>query len=871
MTDLLRRPGPAGVAAPAQALALCEELRSNPGAVTACGIVGPGGSGKTAALHAVARACATAGLPARRDFRAGLDERPQADHGRNAAVLLVDDAHALDDAALDRLREAAAAATHRIVVAYRTWPRSRALAALGAALAAHRAPLVLATLDEAQCAARISELLGEASPEPLTTLLHRQTVGRPRLLDALVLALREAGELDTDRLRHLAAAPRDALARTRLQVPAGLSEALRYELDTLPEAVRALLLAATLGAGRDTEALGGLLGVDAPGVSRAVEAARATGLVTEDGTIVPVVGRMLLRLVPASELNPMREQLAALHLARGGSVREAAGSLRGPGASGEALGRLFVAAGDETMTSSPRMAGDLFTAAVGAGAPPGPLSARRAHAAALTGRLDEALRFADAGLRSSVPADAGRAAGVSAAVLAARGLLSRSVELYRWAGVDRLGEHAEVAVPALIGTGALAEAEALAAGAGGAGRKEPTLLAGAESLMARGIRETVSGTPGTAVSALTRAATLLEPAAETVLLPDTPAALAAVVAAHIGEFDTAESVLLRALEHRLGGPAAAGRHTLLLATLAMLRGQAGAARRLTSSVTPRKGVLEPRDELFAAAVEVGTARRDGDLAALQSAWPRARASAVRHPVDLYVLLPLGELAVAAARLGESDRLAGHLRQADELLERLGEPALWAVPMRWSRLHAAITAQDPAAARREVAALAAAAGSGRYAAALAGAATSWLRVLAGTAEPGSVIAAARALAAAGLGPDGARLAGQAAARTTDRKAMAVLLECARECKPAVPETGVGAAHVPAGASAPHESTAGLGLSDREREVAGLVLAGLTYREIGERLYISGKTVEHHVARIRRRLGASTRRELLDRLRAGLSRE
>ncbi|MGH3924744.1 MAG: helix-turn-helix domain-containing protein, partial [Pseudonocardiaceae bacterium] len=55
------------------------------------------------------------------------------------------------------------------------------------------------------------------------------------------------------------------------------------------------------------------------------------------------------------------------------------------------------------------------------------------------------------------------------------------------------------------------------------------------------------------------------------------------------------------------------------------------------------------------------------------------------------------------------------------------------------------------------------------------------------------------------------------------------------------------------------------SEREREVASLVLAGLTYKQIGAQLFISAKTVEHHVARIRQRLGATTRAELLAQLR------
>jgi DNA-binding CsgD family transcriptional regulator len=41
--------------------------------------------------------------------------------------------------------------------------------------------------------------------------------------------------------------------------------------------------------------------------------------------------------------------------------------------------------------------------------------------------------------------------------------------------------------------------------------------------------------------------------------------------------------------------------------------------------------------------------------------------------------------------------------------------------------------------------------------------------------------------------------------------------------------------------------------------------LTYKQVAERLFLSAKTVEHHVARIRQRLGCTDRRELLARLR------
>ena len=45
--------------------------------------------------------------------------------------------------------------------------------------------------------------------------------------------------------------------------------------------------------------------------------------------------------------------------------------------------------------------------------------------------------------------------------------------------------------------------------------------------------------------------------------------------------------------------------------------------------------------------------------------------------------------------------------------------------------------------------------------------------------------------------------------------------------------------------------------------------MPYRDIGAQLFISAKTVEHHVARIRRRLGAESRSEMLSMLRAMLA--
>jgi DNA-binding NarL/FixJ family response regulator len=58
-----------------------------------------------------------------------------------------------------------------------------------------------------------------------------------------------------------------------------------------------------------------------------------------------------------------------------------------------------------------------------------------------------------------------------------------------------------------------------------------------------------------------------------------------------------------------------------------------------------------------------------------------------------------------------------------------------------------------------------------------------------------------------------------------------------------------------------------LTDRQREIIELVAAGLSNKEIAERLVTSVRTVEGHVYRAYQRLGAGSREELVEILRAG----
>lgn len=75
---------------------------------------------------------------------------------------------------------------------------------------------------------------------------------------------------------------------------------------------------------------------------------------------------------------------------------------------------------------------------------------------------------------------------------------------------------------------------------------------------------------------------------------------------------------------------------------------------------------------------------------------------------------------------------------------------------------------------------------------------------------------------------------------------------------------------AGQRAPRRSAAALvplplralGVTAREHEVLLLVAAGATNREVAERLHLSPRTVETHVARLLAKTGASGRAALAD---------
>ncbi|PRX44661.1 regulatory LuxR family protein [Prauserella shujinwangii] len=796
---------------------LCAAVAAGRLAPARLAVVAPGGYGKTALLDHLAASRTRAGGSVAW-FGEGTDGTGTAD------LVLVDAAHELGDAQLAELRRLAGDDRAGLVIAARPWPRP---AELNRVLGRLRAQVVLRPFDRAQTRSALGR-----EREWLTDFVHAETGGVPGFVT---------------RLGHALA------ARPRREVPAAALTGFRAELDRMPPDVLRVLLAVDAGAGLDADLLGALLGREHDDVAELVDAARATGLLSHDGTLLPVAAKALRAAVPSDRRQGVARRLVRLQLERSGPVLPVVRSLLGAGLTGPELAKGFEAAAEEVATTEPALAARLYEAAVDAGSPPGAVGARWAELAARAGDLDTALRLADEVVAAGDAPDRAGGARVAGTALALRGQLARSAELFRWSGTTLSTVYAAIGS---LGTGRLAEARQLLERP--ASGEPPTLLSGAMSATARALLDSVSATPTAALSALVSAAETLEPVARSALLPDSPAALGAVVGLHCGELGIAESLLERAIAAECGGGTLAARHRLLLAWIAMVRGDAElAGERLRAAGEE----LAPRDWLFAVGLRVGLARRASDLAALRLIWREACEAVIRHPADLFTILPFGEFSVAAARLGDRDRLGHRLRQVWDLLHALGDPPLWTVPLHWSGLHAAIIAERQDEARDHVAALAAGADRGPYFAAVASAAECWLRVIAGDVDAERVETAARGLHDAGLWWDAARLAGQAAIRTTDRKAMVALLDSARMLQgrpgPAAPGDAVAA------------TTGSAKLSERELQVAELVVAGRTYKQVGDQLYISAKTVEHHMARMRQRLGATSRSDLLAQLRALLA--
>ncbi|MFJ4037455.1 LuxR C-terminal-related transcriptional regulator [Microbacterium sp. NPDC090007] len=790
-------------------------------------VIGTAGSGKSRVLrHVFAALRAADASPVVLTHAADLPT----DDG---AIVLVDDAHLLDDAVLSQLSERLHAGTATVLLSTRPDPASLVLRALLDDIERHQPPVLLGHVSVADVLAHLGTAPSTACRDCVSTLFT--ATGGLAWLTAEALALH--GDAFCD-----GRCDREEITRS-------LHDMISHRIDSLEPSLRLAVEALCLD---ERSALDAALGA-------ACAAGYDAGLLQRGGRTVPVV-----REAVRARVTP--DRLLALYSARMVKDASSVQALLG-GVTDARVAAALLADGDRELSRDPRRAAELFDAADRAGASPRDLPLRRARAAWAVGDVDAAGAFVDA-LLAAPDAPGDEALDMAAAVWAMRGDISLGAQVYA-GGVPETAESRAKWLVAAVASGHPDPADAPV---GAPARSIPTAHGVSLDLLSRGLRSSLDATERDGLQDLVRASEMYTASGSDAPLPELPAVIAALVALHLGEAAVAQRVLDAAIDGAQGGPWAAPRLLLWRAWVAVQCEHAAEAEAALRAVTTSGRPLAARDRLLADAVELGLVRRNGQPSELPPVWQRAQQSLLRAQIDLFTLVPLGEFAVSAAKVGEFSAVRSQVEQAERLLADLGHPALWAASLQWSALHASILLGSPEELTVHARALRAAAERSPLAARLARAGRVWTDVLTGVVDADAIEEAATGLAKCGFAWDGARLASHGANKSDDRRVIARLLACARQlhpreraeapvAAPTIPETGPVA--MPSRSAENHSA-----LSEREREVAALVLQGKTYAEIGEAIFISPRTAEHHIARIRRRLGATSRSDLMTRLRMAL---
>ncbi|MFV2019605.1 LuxR C-terminal-related transcriptional regulator [Micromonospora sp. LOL_023] len=779
------------------------------GAARVTVVVGVDGAGRT---HRLGEIAAAADRPVVRVTPAIADDLTGclAQARAEGAVVVVDDAHRLTPQVLRALAVAARDGTAMVVARRPTIDRPE-----------------LADLDEAVAAAGVVEQLGPLDPDALAALVAT-ALGEPPTARHLAAVQTASAGL---------AAVAVAVAADPDGTPPALVARLQRRITGPGDSPAALAAVLALGLGLTDDVVCAAAGLDLTQTAAGMRALRDMGLLTPDGEqMIPAVARALLADLSASERRRLHETVARALLATGAEPVRAAAQLRAARARTPTAADVYRQAADQLRFTDPGAALSWYDDALDAGADPTLVAAGRAEAATLLGLP------VDLDGPAAAPSDAARLAMVAGAAAAYDGRAGRAATALVGAG----DPGPVLAVAALMATG---QPESARTGATGQAPLPLRRLAEASLTV---------GDPGEALPLMIEAAESFEQTPPAVAVPDLPHALGALVAVTAGDVSSAEYLLGRALTSGIGGPVAVNRHRLLLAWARMRTGRYDTAlaelRRLDDTALPG------RERLMYAGLAAGIARRSGDIAQLRTAWAVADPVLARRAVDLFQVEVVEELLVAAARLRHHQRITPVIDELDGIVDRLGRPAAWAVSIGWIRLQIAVVGEDAAAAAAAAARLGAIDPDGQRQQAQCRAAARWADTLTGEVDADAVLSDAADLAAAELPWESSRLIGHAAIRTTDASAARRLLERARD---------LSRVEVAANDTQPDASRGGL--SDREVEVARLVLAGRTHREIGTQLFLSPKTVEHHVARIRAKLGATNRAELIATLRSLLPAE
>jgi len=765
--------------------------------------------------------------------------------GLNPGLLIVEAAQWIDSATITLLATIATGVTpdgFRMMIAHRPRTADQHLAALDEALTARNRPLVTSQLDEQDAAKEFANAAIGVLDEEKIDRLVAQTGGQPALIASVIAA---AAQDSNAFAAWLEGAP----------CPAHLLESIRSRVGHLSAEARELVLTLSFGASPTSAELGELLQFDDPeAIAAAATELEDEGFLMDDGNdVIPLIADVATLLQPPIERRRHHRRFAEVLAGRGGSAVLRAEHLISADASPRELTQVCIEAADELMNDAPTLAMDWLDRAADLGVAPVDLAARRVMANVRDGKTVEALRVAEPLFR---PGAEDRLLGLGQAALAfvqARRPLQAASVLSQIA-------------PRLKGEpGHMAKLSAalchLVGGRTGSGRAafaddDRTITATDPAievlrLVGDSLVGVLDGKIDSAVARATEACELELAALSEQRLALTASATAPVVATYAADLDLASRLAKRAVATPAATEAQRRSRVLRSELIAVWQGQTDA----TTETDAKWDELGPSDRLLRCAALAGAARRSNNLGALRSLHEHIM-EVMLHPPDLLSLPAYGELMVAAARLGAADRVQEARVSRDRFVQHLGRSQVVEVACCWIDLQVLVASEgaSPDDLHNRLEALVGLTGS---IGGLVEAMRTWCEVLDRTAEPADIETAGRTLQRVGYGWEATRLVGAAALRLDDGKAAKGLLATARELRASLPQAGAEAAPLSAR------------LSSRELEVAELMVGGHTYKEIGGRLFISPKTVEHHVARIRQRLNVGSRAEMLDILRTELA--
>ncbi|MCB0991859.1 MAG: hypothetical protein KDB16_12830 [Acidimicrobiales bacterium] len=773
-------------------------------------------------------------LKARRALLEGLQD---------GGLLVIDDAQWLDTASLELLAAVADARESfglRMLVGHRPRLDREHLAHLDSILTFDHPAVVLGHLDEESSRSRVGVgPIGELGPIAIdhATAMCGGVVG---LIDLL------ADSCSVERSAYEAWVAGSA-------PPPHVVEGVRSRVALLPAAAREVLLAMCFGASPDEPLVAQLESVtDHRALGQAMHEIDDEGLLDGDSAEpVPLVAEVVPELQAPTERSRYHLAVAAALADRADAVVGRAEHLLAGGDHSDEAIRVYLAACDDLADVAPDLADGWLERAESAGAHRSAVAARRIIVSARLGRPLDAIRAAEP-------------------VLGQPGMVD---QLFAVAGayVDaRRPSQAIGALEQIASSGDDPETREVARMAAGLCRVIAGLLDDDCDIVTEGMQSRPKADPQSEVARLVAVSLCLLGVDDLVAslasasdasslelavlrdqrLPFSATCFTTWLGVYLADLGFARLVCDRALAAPSRTDAVRRSRVLRSELISVLSGS------IETSVDPHADwdSLGPSDRLVAAAAASGAARRANDLGRLHQLRPYLH-EVLLQPPDLLGLVAYGEAMVCASRLGDADVVDSARVARDRSLALCVQRPV-RILTAWIDLQVAVAADRRHEAESLSSRIAEFADVGGRLGDLVSAMQAWCRSLARDVDAEAVTVAGQKLRALGFRWEATRIVGAAAMHIDDQVAAKSLLAAAREMRADLKVSEVG--HAPLSAK----------LSERELEVAQLISDGQTYKQVGAKLFISPKTVEHHVARIRQRLGVDSRAEMLELIRAEL---